>query len=301
MSTYIIAHRLFRLVIFLYKNGTSSRDEISKALAPYGIHYNRQLLGRDIERLKDEFNIFIDSKQGASEYTLLAEWTKVNEFIKYLDLISTADLLQSAIKGSPENLELIHFHRPSVHIGLDNFKPLLEAIKSRKKVSFTHENYYANTHKPYQEVEPLLLKEYLNRWYLIAFTPQHQALRTFGMDRIKDLQISESLFKPRSIDAKKGFNEIVGLNYSSEKALLVKVAYTEQQWKYQKAIPLHSSQKKLEDHYSSTHPILVAYYLKLNFELTQQILSLGSQIIIVEPKELKTKIIKELKASLKNY
>src|SRR5690606_40629522 len=46
------------------------------------------------------------------------------------------------------------------------------------------------------DLNPYLLKEYQNRWYLVGTIKPTDEFRTFGIDRISNLVVSETTFKP---------------------------------------------------------------------------------------------------------
>jgi predicted DNA-binding transcriptional regulator YafY len=67
--------------------------------------------------------------------------------------------------------------------GYENFNTLFNACKNQRPVSFSH---YSYTYREFKAiiVHPILLKEFENRWYLVAYSESHKAIRTFGLDRI---------------------------------------------------------------------------------------------------------------------
>jgi len=302
MNSNEINYRLHLIFQLFQKDSPGyTLDQICLGLKSYGIDYNYQKWKRDREYMGEYFSIFFDYDDKQMLYSIDLVGAGVNRLMSYLDVICAADYLKAAIDKNPRSLEVIQFDSSPIQLGLDYLEPLLYAINERRFISFRHENYYNQTLKDYHVVEPLLLKEYLERWYLVAFVPAIEELRTFGLDRIKDLKTKEGNFPDRKIDVKDRFSQIIGLNYSDSETLIVKLAYTEQQWKYQKAKPLHRSQKETDEYYSDSHPIVVKYFLKPNFELKQQLLALGSQVIVIQPKNLRRQIINELEGNLKNY
>ena len=69
------------------------------------------------------------------------------------------------------------------------------------------------------------------------------------------------------------------------------------QAKYFRALPLHHSQREdVHERYSIFH-----YKMFLTYDLTQQLLSYGPEIEVLEPRELKVAIIEKLKETLEQY
>jgi predicted DNA-binding transcriptional regulator YafY len=182
--------------------------------------------------------------------------------------------------------------------GIQNLNPLLKAIKEQKIVYFQHHNYQTDTLKDYG-VYPYLLKEYQNRWYLIAFVPQLNQMRTFGIDRIRNIEIKTQKFKTESKhNPKLIFENIIGLIYSDEKTQQIVLSFTPAQGKYIKSLPMHKSQQILIDNETE---LRISLYLIPNFELQQQILMYGDTVKVLEPKLLADQIKETLQAAIKKY
>ena len=72
---------------------------------------------------------------------------------------------------------------------------------------------------------------------------------------------------------------------------------TANQAKYLRALPLHHSQREeVHDSYSLFH-----YKLLITYDFVQEILSLGSQVQVIAPPELKAAVVNELKLALDSY
>jgi predicted DNA-binding transcriptional regulator YafY len=69
--------------------------------------------------------------------------------------------------------------------GIEHFNFFWRACKNKYPDSLVHYSYGKREFKSLI-VHPVRLKEFENRWYLIAFSEHHAALRTFGLDRIYD-------------------------------------------------------------------------------------------------------------------
>jgi len=96
-------------------------------------------------------------------------------------------------------------------------------------------------------MEPHLLKEYQNRWYLIARIKGAENFITFGVDRITDLKINENKFtRDEDIQVHELFSEIIGLVYSGADVEEVLMEVDEKEIKYFESLPWRESQKTYE-------------------------------------------------------
>ena len=148
-------------------------------------------------------------------------------------------------------------------------------------------------------MEPYLLKEYQSRWYIVGFVKGMNNTRTFGIDRISDLVLTDQVFKPTdSLDAQQLFKDTIGLTYSVGSVQQVVLSFTPLQGRYVKALPLHDSQIVLKD---DDTECLIRLDVIPNFELTQKILMLGPAVKVISPDWLIDEVKNALTSTLNQY
>jgi predicted DNA-binding transcriptional regulator YafY len=144
-----------------------------------------------------------------------------------------------------------------------------------------------------------LLKEYQNRWYVVGIIGVFNEFRTFGIDRIENLEIKTETFKPdKKMNPIEMFNKTIGLVYSENTAQTIVLSFTPTQGKYIKTLPLHSSQKTLIDDEKECR---ISLEVVPNYELTQQILKHGETVKVIEPQWLVDEVNGILERTLGNY
>jgi predicted DNA-binding transcriptional regulator YafY len=144
-----------------------------------------------------------------------------------------------------------------------------------------------------------LLKEYQNRWYVVGIIGGFNEFRTFGIDRIENLEIKTETFKPdKKMNPIEMFNKTIGLVYSENTPQTIVLSFTPTQGKYVKTLPLHSSQRILID---DEYECRISLEVVPNYELIQQILKHGETVNVVEPQWLKDEIKEILKRTLEKY
>lgn len=296
-----VAFRLYRIIqLFQKEPFRYSLKEVQKDLHRHGIETSRQKIGRDFKALAKDFFIEIEYDRKNDHYEMVREGSELSDFLNYIELIRVTDFLSSSLPTDPKTLSSIQFDLPDLR-GAEWIQILVKAIRSKQLVSFRHQSFYHPKANHFNSIEPLLLKEFQNRWYLVAYVPKYENVRTFGLDRIHDLRHENQSFQDRNIDAKDLFKNTIGLTYSVSEPRLVKIALTEKQWKYLKAQPLHPSQMQLKESHFGSHPNTAAYMLRTNFELNQELLKLGSAVIVIEPIDLAHAIKAELLKAYENY
>ncbi len=162
------------------------------------------------------------------------------------------------------------------------------------------------------EVCPYLLKEYNNRWFLIAATCDTGKILTFPLDRIDDFSISyiqTDISAPKDFD--EYFEDIVGVTYNEVAQLEDVVFWVSNKSKdYVLTKPIHGSQVLIrgcqDEVLRAQYPKLIegSYFrikCKENYELIRELMSFGAELIVIAPATIVTKIEDRLKSMLYNY
>jgi predicted DNA-binding transcriptional regulator YafY len=133
---------------------------------------------------------------------------------------------------------------------------------------------------------------------MIGLKEQSDDLRTYALDRVREMTISaESFVMPEDADPTEFFKNIIGVTTSKADVRCVKLQANSTQAKYFRALPFHESQQEeIHESYS-----IFTYKLKLNYELVHEILSYGSSVKVLAPKELKIMVAEEIKQMSECY
>lgn len=192
----------------------------------------------------------------------------------------------------------IQFETSSVAGGTDLLGPLLEAIRERNEIEIEYRKFQDNTIKEYV-LHPYLLKEYDNRWYLIAKNLEKKVFVTFGLERIEKLVKSKSKFSiDESFDADRFFKFSIGITENTSTPQLVRVAFDVYTGRYMMSQPLHHSQKVISENDSE---IVLEWNVLLTEELYSFILSHGPKARVLKPSSLAKGISERLKQALSQY
>lgn len=299
MSQHGIIKRYTLIIEKVSYNQYPSFELIHDFLFEHGFEISKRTLQRDIEQIRYEYGLEIEYNRGKKGYFINSELSfDIESFFRFLEIVNTANLLTDSLKESKDSLNYISFDKGGGFKGIDNIKVLLQAIKERKKISFKHYNFHTKKWRKYV-LNPYLLKEYQNRWYVIGTYGKTKHFMTYGVDRIEDLKIKAEVFKKNnSLNPKKDFDDIIGLYYSNDKAENVVLSFTPTQGNYVKTLPLHKSQEILID---DNKELRVSINVIPNFELQQQILKYGDSVKVIKPQYLVDEIKDNLERTLKKY
>ncbi|MDK2977953.1 MAG: hypothetical protein PWP52_667 [Bacteroidales bacterium] len=288
MSLQAAIKRLSLIIDKVSRSHYPTKKEILKYVRDTGIKISDRTLDRDIEKLRDEFGVELIYDIPKNGYYIDKENSlEFSSFLRLIELNETADLITTSLKEGKENFKYIDFETSSDFKGVQQLKDLYKAILSCHYISFYHTNYHTDVTKKFFNMEPYLLKEYQNRWYLVARMKGFKNFITFGVDRITHLEINDEKFT-RADDMKvhELFSEIIGLVYSTSDVEEVLMKVDEKQVKYFESLPWHESQ----DIFIKNGKTFMRLYVRPNFELIQKIMMQGEFIEVLKPEWLRNKI-----------
>lgn len=261
--------------------------ELKETLNEAGFEISERTLQRYIDHIRTEFNIEVKYDRNKNCYFIdELESKDIDSFLGFLNVVRAGETLGA--KVNKDNLKFIAMDNEVGFKGLDWLDSLLPATQTQKRVKITYQKFGDEKTKAY-ELQPYLIKEYQNRWYLFARLGDGEPFRTFGLDRIKSVEVTRTKFvRDSTINPRDYFNNIVGLVYdTSTEVEEVQIALTPLQAGYVRSLPVHQSQREIS---TTKSKIVFSYNLIINYELMQKILMLGGEATVLKPASLKKEI-----------
>ncbi|MBR6489952.1 MAG: WYL domain-containing protein [Muribaculaceae bacterium] len=244
--------------------------------------------------IADTLGIDIEFNQATYEYYIANDGTaaasKRQQWL--LDSVSISGMITSSTDLSSR---ILLEYVPSAR----EFLPvIIDAMRQNNRIQFTYKSYKRANPQPGIIIEPYFVKIFHQLWYVIGNNIDDKMIKTYSLDRMKDVKILNKKFKfPRNFEPDKFFADCYGIttNQDEPKRIVIKAEST--QAKYIRALPLHpSQQEEIHDKYS-----IFSYTMRNTYDLRERLLSHGSSIEILEPPELKAQIINEMQQALDNY
>lgn len=292
--------RRYTLIIEKIKrNQFPSFSEIENYLIEADFVVSRRTIERDIKALRDEFGVEIVYNHHKEGYSIDYESSyNIETFLRFLEIASTAELISDSMHHGKETLNYVSFDTGGGLKGIEWLKPLLQATKEHRKITFNHFSYQSKQTRTYKMM-PYLLKEYQNRWYIVGVVSGMNEVRTFGIDRIEDLEVLPDFFeRDPAITPMEFFKKSIGVMYSVDVQQKVVLSFSPNQGYYIKSLPIHPTQQILLD---NEEELQISLFVVPNFELTQRILMFGSSVKVLQPQWLVDSIVATLKESLDKY
>ncbi len=176
--------------------------------------------------------------------------------------------------------------------------PTLEAVRENRRIRFDYHPYTRTTPTKNILFEPYFLKLFRQRWYVVGKNVEEQKIKTYALDRIVRLNLQTETFEPDgNVEPTEYFRHAFGIVVGKGDVRPVSIKVEPRQAKYFRALPLHHSQQEyVHDSYS-----IFNYRLRLSDDFVEELLSYGSRIEVLKPRELRLRIADELREALKQY
>ena len=184
-------------------------------------------------------------------------------------------------------------------MGLQHLPVLWDALRMQRRIAFGYQTFHTPLPRLYQ-VDPLVLLEYRNRWYLAAWDAADQRFKTFGLER---MQAPEPMQEPVQTDRRAAFLALkqdalgvfIGPDHEPAQVILRVDA---DMAPYIKTVPIHHSQTVTAE---SESGLTVSLRIIINPELESMILSFGEHMEVLEPVALRERIKERIQALLSRY
>lgn len=296
-------YRLMQISQFLKsKPKGATYDEVQKHLEEkfYAESFDGELafsektFKRDRNLLQELFGIEIGFKRSTMTYQILDD-----AFSESSQTVFDNLLLANAYKQTVNHGEIMFFEKRQAS-GLNLLDGLVYAIKNSQIITFKYTKYWEGIpHK--KVVEAYALKEFKNRWYLLANERDGKDffIKTFGLDRISDLEISKSSFKKNQVDVEAMFVNSFGIiSTMNEEPIKITLSFEPWQGMFVKSLPIHHSQRILVD---NDKELKIELHLCPTYDFYQELLTHAERILAIEPKQVRKEYVRFLQKGIDNF
>ena len=255
---------------------------------------SKRTFERDVNEIREIYKIDIEYNRSRNVYEITqdADEVKTDRLIESFQIFNAL-----SISDSVSNHIIIEKRK---HSGTDNMHGLLHAIKNQLEIQFTHEKFWKeNNEKQTRLVFPLALKEARNRWYLVVQDPKDRVYKTFGLERISDLEITHKKFEyPKDFNPEEKFKYSFGIITDGTKPEKIKIWLSHNQANYIKSLPLHHSQKIISENKTEC---VIELHMSPTYDFVMELLSMGAEVKVLKPKSLQEEIKEKLQVALDLY
>ena len=153
------------------------------------INFSKRTLQRDIKEIRSLFGVDIEYSKANKGYFISQSEVENMNFQRMLEAFDMFNSLNLAQDLTP----FIHLEKRRPQ-GTENLYGLLHAIKNRFQIKFTYQKFW-DEEISQRIADPYALKEFKNRWYIMARDNKDDRIKSFALDRLTNLFITNRKYK----------------------------------------------------------------------------------------------------------
>ena len=179
--------------------------------------------------------------------------------------------------------------------GSTRIAQLLDAILHHRRVVMRYDSFSSKRLKEYL-IEPHRLIFAQGGLYLMAFVPEYGAMRTFSVDRVRSLSVTEERFEPKELD-EEAFAHSLGVHQGTPPQR-IEIAFDSRIGPYVKERLWHDSQELQDEPDGRVRMVL---HVSNDWALKSWILGFGPLARVLSPPELAAEILDEIERARALY
>lgn len=256
--------------------------------------FSKRTFQRDIKEIRELFKVDIEYSRTNKGYFINQNGIDNMNFQRMMEAFDMFNSLNIAQDLSP----FIHLEKRRPQ-GTENLYGLLHAIKNNFQIQFNYQKFWEEeiTHRA---VDPYALKEFKNRWYIMAMDHKDGNVKSFALDRLTNLEITRRKFEyPENYNIEESYRYCFGIiNPNDEVPQEILLSFDPVQGKYIKSLPLHETQQVVID---NKNELQIKLKLSVTHDLIMELLSYGDSMKVLKPKSLANQIKKAHQKAFKKY
>ena len=258
--------------------------------------YSRRTFNNHREAVEDVFGIRIECNRRTNRYFVEGVDDVTDENAESAWLINTFTVNNVLSLGKERLSGRVSVEDiPSGHGYLVG---VMDAMTENRELRISYRKYSSNQASVYT-LRPYAVKEFAKRWYVVAYCVERDALRVYGLDRVKDLEVTDRTFvMPEEFDVNELFATSFGIYLPEGKGKTVRFRAGIAEAEYIRDLPLHASQveEKCEDGY-----VTFSIFVCPDRNLVMEFCKYGSRIEVLSPKEVRDAVAEEFSKASRLY
>ena len=203
--------------------------------------------------------------------------------------------IESGMFGSYSSLVVSFQSNPDLK-NIELFGELLRAIVNKKVLKLTYAPFGKEAFN--DNIYPYYLKQFNDRWFLIAQVVGYDSYSNFALDRIEGFEETNLEYKDSDVNFEEYFDDVIGVTVSDVDPIDILIKVYKESIAYVKTKPIHLSQRCMED---NTDYAIFSINVKPNYELDSKLLSFGPSLEILSPASYKKHISDKIRAMNEKY
>lgn len=176
---------------------------------------------------------------------------------------------------------------------------IMEAMRDHKVIEIEYQGFKRTSPSRF-EAEPYCLKQFKQRWYMVAKTAASDTPWVYGLDRIVAFQRTERSYEiPNDFSAEGYFKDFYGVcTANGASAEDVRIRVKRSQVEYFKTLKLHPTQELVSEDENGAE---FSYRLVPTYDFEQELLSKMGNVEVLSPQWLRDDMAEIIKDMMANY
>ena len=231
--------------------------------------------------------------------TMLSQLKGVNIFDSFTGAarkIMDAVNVQRLVSEESE-YEFVQFEKVPYVGGSEYLQTIIDAIRNRIVLQVSYQAFYSEQPKEVL-IHPYLLKEYKNRWYLLGLNDEVQELRTYALDRIREIRVKGREYIDRNFNPESYFKYTIGVIAPQGDPPRIRFSVRKPQAQYLVTLPLHDSQEIVEE---KEDEVVFRLNVHPTYELITALISFRDELVVLEPQSIRNQMAETARKTMERY
>ena len=258
--------------------------------------YSRRTFNNHREAVEDVFGIRIECNRRTNRYFVEGVDDVTDENAESAWLINTFTVNNVLSLGKERLSGRVSVEDiPSGHGYLVG---VMDAMTENRELRISYRKYSSDQASVYT-LRPYAVKEFAKRWYVVAYCVERDALRVYGLDRVKDLEVTDRTFvMPKDFDVNELFATSFGIYLPEGKGKTVRFRAGVAEAEYIRDLPLHASQVEEK---SDGEFVTFTIFVCPDRNLVMEFCKYGSRIEVLSPQEVRDAVAAEFAKASRLY
>jgi len=301
------------------------RDEVNRQLAKMDYQsISKRTLQKDIADMQQEYAIELDDslwdgrkriyRYADTSFSIFSIHNEERKALEktinmlrsfpeplplHYDYIATCLEQLTTMKTLSEGVSNVVFQDNLDYVGREHFLPILKSVENHQPLKILYKTFKGKEDE--KSIYPYQLRQYNERWFLVASDKGYESLSLYALDRIQSIEQLHIPFVEYSGDLDTHFENVIGVSVNDDAEVEdVKLRISAKRFPYIETKPLHWSQTEIKKESTPNYRV-IKLRVQINNELVATLLSLGEDIEVIEPKQLAFKIKEIGKAIVNHY
>ena len=248
---------------------------------------SERTLQRDINDIEMLFHIEISFDRSTNSYRINERFSSREDRLS--EMLFNFELLNAVDESPNMRSYILPEHHRAV---FSKYMPqLIYAVRNQHTISFQYVLYrHGGELITKENILPHYIKESNQLWYVLAYDANGYQLKAYGIDRIRNLMVHDTLFERNvDIDVNGMYRDCYGIwNDESLPVEEVILQYDNRDGYFLKAMPLHHTQRALVD---DGKVFQISVHVKITNDFVMALLSRSRSLEVIAPMHLRKRIM----------